>query len=224
MSRALAGPKEPTRLRKFIKDNFFERLLPKKLSWFRCLGGLALVTFIVQVATGIYLLFFYDPSPLKAFNSVQHIKHAAPYGWLASKLHLVGAQIMIGLVIAHLIRVLFKGAYKRPRELNWVSGASLLMLVLYMGYTGTTLPFGNVHPWNAENIQNSSQAYASTVGYGTTTEAKNEVEIPAGATRISNEGLPSNYILHVLVIPLIICTFMAFHFTMTRRTGISEPL
>ncbi|MFQ5862445.1 MAG: cytochrome b N-terminal domain-containing protein [Candidatus Brocadiales bacterium] len=224
MSEALGGFKEHSGLRRLIEDNFFKRLLPRKLSWFRCLGGLALVTFAVQVGSGLFLVFFYVPSAAGAFNSVQHIKHAVPYGWLICKLHLVGTQIMIGCVIAHLIRVLFKGAYKSPRQLYWVSGAFLLMLTLLMGYTGTKLPVGDVYAWNMGYTQSDTPAYASPADGGPTTVVKYKAGVPPTATKASTGRYSFIYIAHVAIIPVIICSFMAFHFIMIRRTGISEPL
>lgn len=222
MSRALGRPAERSGLRKLIVYNFFERPLPKNLGWFRCLGGLAFVAFVIQVGTGIFLVFFYVPSAPGAFSSVQHIRHEVPYGWLVSKLHLVGTQVMIGCIIAHLIRVLFKGAYKRPRELHWVSGTSLLMLTLLMGYTGSKLPVGDVYAWNMDmrGAQSSAQAYASPPT--PVTAVKYKVGAPIRHTDAG--GFPLVYAVHVAIVPIVICSFMGFHFLMIRRTGVSEPL
>ncbi len=230
MSGALSRPEGRSWLKRLIVDNLLERPLPKKLGWFRCLGGIALVTFIVQVGTGIFMACFYDPSVSGAFSSVQYIKHEVPYGWLVSKLHLVGTQVMIGCVIAHLIRVLFKGAYKRPREFHWVSGVFLLILILFMGYTGARLPVGNVHAWNADewHARADTRVYASPADTDTAIKYRpgsslNRTDTDAHGP-IDRQGFPLIYVVHVIVVPAVICCFMGFHFVMVRRTGISEPL
>lgn len=226
MSGALGRSEERSGLKKLIVGNFFERPLPKNLSWFRCLGGLALVTFLIQVGTGIFLVSFYVPSTAVAFSSVQHIRHEVPYGWLVSKLHLVGTQVMVGCIVAHLLRVLFKGAYKSPRELHWVSGTFLLILTLLMGYTGSRLPVGDVCAWNADvrSEKSTTQVYASPTGTSPVTVVKYKVGVPSVVTDTSAKRFPLVYAVHVAVVPIIICSFMGLHFLMIRRTGISEPL
>lgn len=224
MSGALGRSGKRSGLRKLIVSNFFERPLPKNLSWFRCLGGLALVAFLFQAGTGIFLAFFYVPSAAGAFSSVQHIRHEVSYGWLISKLHLVGTQVMIGCIVAHLLRVLFKGAYKRPREFHWVSGAFLLMLTLLMGYTGSKLPVGDVYAWNVGGTQSDAQTYASPAGAASAAVVKYEVGALPRDTSAFAEGFPLVYVVHVAIIPAVVCSLMGLHFLMIRRTGISEPL
>ena len=131
-------------LQNIIEKNITKKLIPRGLSWFGCMGGLALVAFMVQVGTGIFLVFYYVPSPGEAFNSIKYIRHALPYGWLIQKVHAVTPHFMITLVFAHMLRILFKGIYKKPRELHWVSGATLLVLTLTLCYTGTLLPANSV--------------------------------------------------------------------------------
>ncbi len=123
-----------------VEKNVTKKLIPKGISLFRCMGGLALIAFLIQVGTGIFLLFYYVPSVGESFDSVKYIRHALPYGWLIQKVHSVTPYFMIVPIFAHMIRILFKGLYKNPRELHWVSGASLLVLTLLICYTGTCLP------------------------------------------------------------------------------------
>ncbi|HHT9119040.1 MAG TPA: cytochrome b N-terminal domain-containing protein [Candidatus Hypogeohydataceae bacterium YC41] len=216
----MAGPfswlDERYALKEFLQENFTQRLIPKNLSWFGCLGGLSLVAFCIQVGTGIFLMCFYIPSASEAFNSLQYVKHSAQFGWLVQKLHLVGAQVMVGCVLGHMLRVLFKGIYKKPRELHWVSGASLFLLTLTVAYTGTRLPPERFYTWN---VKAGGQALASP-----TAVTKYEVGEAPDGKRFSNYRLPFFYAMHVALIPLVMIMFMGFHFTMIRRTGISEPL
>ena len=201
---------ERYQLRDIIEKNVTKKLIPRGLSWFGCMGGLALVAFIVQVCTGIFLVFYYVPSPGEAFDSVKYIRHALPYGWFVQKIHAVTPHFMITLVFAHMLRILFKGIYKKPRELHWVSGASLLVLTLTLCYTGTLLPANNILDNDTGSVVNENGNRAMA-----TDHAKDSV---------STRGFGAIYALHIACIPLLMCVFMGFHFLMVRRTGISEPL
>ncbi|MFN3532225.1 MAG: cytochrome b N-terminal domain-containing protein [Candidatus Brocadia sp.] len=134
-------------LRELIEANITRRLIPKGLSWFGCMGGLSLLAFIIQLGTGVFLMFYFIPTPGEAIASIQRVSHSVPYGWLIHRIHTVGPHIMIGMVLSHMLRILFKGIYRHPRELHWVSGACLLILTLLMYYTGSlfSTPNGNSH-------------------------------------------------------------------------------
>ncbi|NUO09279.1 MAG: cytochrome b N-terminal domain-containing protein [Candidatus Brocadia sp.] len=132
-------------LGEFIESNITRRLIPKGLSWFGCMGGLSLLAFMIQLVTGIFLMFYFVPGEDEAIASIQRVSHSVPYGWIIQRIHAVGPHIMIGLVFSHMLRILFKGIYRHPRELHWVSGACLLILTLLMYYTGMLLPFRNTN-------------------------------------------------------------------------------
>ncbi len=202
--------------KEFVRENFTQRLIPKKLSWFGCLGGLSLMAFCLQVGSGIFLMCFYVPSASEAFSSIQYIKHGVTLGWLVHKLHLVGAQVMVGCILGHMIRILFKGIYKKPRELHWVSGSSLFLLTLLTAYAGTQLTAEGLYTWNVKTDGKTlnSPSMINKYEVGKTQEGK----------RFSNHRLPFLYAMHVALIPLVMVLFMSFHFAMVRRTGISEPL
>jgi quinol-cytochrome oxidoreductase complex cytochrome b subunit len=126
-------------LKEFIESNITRKLIPKGMSWFGCMGGLSLLAFMIQLGTGIFLMFYFIPSTLEALASIQHVSHSVPYGWLIQRIHSVGPHIMVGMIFSHMLRILFKGIYRHPRELHWVSGACLLILTLLMYYTGSLL-------------------------------------------------------------------------------------
>ena len=130
-------------LKEIIETNITRRLIPKGLSWFGCMGGLSLLAFMIQLGTGIFLMFYFVPSAGEAIASIQYLSHSVPYGWLIQRVHAVGPHIMIGMVFSHMLRILFKGIYRHPRELHWVSGACLLILTLLIYYTGSLLPMHN---------------------------------------------------------------------------------
>lgn len=126
-------------LKEIIETNITRKLMPKGLSWFGCMGGLSLLAFLIQLGTGVFLMFYFIPSPNEATTSFQHVTHSIPYGWLVQRIHSVGPHIMIGMVFSHMLRIFFKRIYRHPRELHWVSGACLLILTLLMYYTGSFL-------------------------------------------------------------------------------------
>lgn len=130
-------------LRELIETNITRRLIPKGLSWFGCMGGLSLLAFMIQLGTGVFLMFYFIPSAGEAIASIQRVSHSVPYGWLIHRIHAVGPHVMIGMVFSHMLRILFKGIYRHPRELHWVSGACLLILTFIMYYTGYLLSAGN---------------------------------------------------------------------------------
>ncbi len=203
-------------LQNVIEKNVTRKLIPRGLSWFGCMGGLALVAFMVQVGTGIFLVFYYVPSPVEAFNSVQYIRHALPYGWLIQKVHAVTPHFMITLVFAHMLRILFKGIYKKPRELHWVSGASLLVLTLIICYTGTCLPANDLSYWGVNSV--GSETGMPTMVTDHTIGNYQDKGV------VSSHGFVAVYALHIACIPLLMSVIMGFHFLMVSRTGISEPL
>ncbi len=207
---------ERYQLQDIIEKNVTNKLIPRGLSWFGCMGGLALVAFLIQAGTGIFLVFYYVPSPTEAFNSVQYIRHVIPYGWLIQKIHAVTPHFMMTLVFAHMLRILFKGIYKKPRELHWVSGASLLVLTLIICYTGTCLPANDLSYWGVNSV--GSEVGIPTMVTDHTVGNYHDGEV------VSSHGLVVLYALHIACIPLIMCVIMGFHFLMVRRTGISEPL
>ena len=142
-------------LRELIEANVTRRLIPKGLSWFGCMGGLSLVAFIIQLSTGIFLMFYFIPNIRESLASIQHVSHSVPYGWLIQRMHAIGPHTMVGMVFSHTLRILFKGIYRHPRELHWVSGACLLILTLLMYYTGSLLTAHNInghHPIHLTRI------------------------------------------------------------------------
>jgi len=126
-------------LKEIIETNITRKLIPRGLSWFGCMGGISFLAFLVQLVTGIFLMFYFIPSQAEALTSIYKASHTVPYGWLIHRIHTVGPHIMIGMVFSHMLRILFKRIYKHPRELHWVSGACLLILTLLMSYTGNLL-------------------------------------------------------------------------------------
>jgi hypothetical protein len=186
------------------------------LKWFYCLGGITAMLFAVLGVTGILLAFHYKPTPAEAYASIQFIESEVRFGAATRAIHHWAANGMIVMCVAHMLRVFISGAYKAPRELNWVGGVLLLFMTLAFGFTGYLLPWDQRAFW------------ATTVG----TEIAGGVPdlgplvlvfLRSGWT-VSAQTLGRFFAAHVLVLPAATVVLMGLHFLMVRRQGIAEPL
>jgi hypothetical protein len=184
--------------------------------WYYCLGGLTFFLFLVQGATGIMLAFYYKPTPAEAYASIQFIENEVLLGSAVRMIHHWSANGMIVMACAHMLRVFIMGAYKPPRELNWVSGVLLLIVTLAFGFTGYLLPWDQRAYW------------ATTVG----TEIAGSIPVIGqlafvflrAGWNITSLTLSRFFGLHVLVLPLVTVGTMVAHFLMVRKQGIMKPL
>ncbi len=129
-----------------IWEAIFLRKVPK-VNWFYTLGSATLFIGLLQITTGILLTIYYVPTPDHAYNSVQYITTQVPAGWLIRGLHHWGASAMVVLTILHMLRVIVYGAYKFPREVTWLTGVALLLVVIGFGFTGYLLPWDQKAFW-----------------------------------------------------------------------------
>jgi quinol-cytochrome oxidoreductase complex cytochrome b subunit len=186
-----------------------------KLSYWYFLGGITLFLFLIQVTTGILLLLYYRPSANEAFESVQYISTQVRYGWLVRSIHSWSANLMIFTAFAHMFSVLFLRAYRKPRELTWLSGALLLFLALGFGFSGYLLP------WNTLAF------FATKVG----TEVAGQVPIIGpwimmflrGGPDVTGATLTRFFGFHVAVLPGITTVLLGLHLALVQRLGISVP-
>jgi len=199
-----------------LEKNVTKKDVPRTLSWAGCFGGLALLTFLVQVFTGMLLLMYYKATPDGAWDSVTFIKSNVSMGWLVQRIHAVGANLMIALVLMHMARIAYYKIYRKPRELHWVSGVVLAALTMGLAFTGYLLPWTQLSYWGAK-VGTEIPGGVPLIGEAIV------VWIRRGET-ISGETLGFFFSLHIWVIPAIISAFMAMHFAMIRATGISRPL
>jgi len=182
--------------------------------WWFCLGGTPAYLFVVQILTGILLAFYYQPAPATAYESVRFITEEAAYGWFLRSIHKWAATLMIAAVILHQLRVFFTGAYRKPRELNWIIGMFLLILTLLTGFTGYSLVFEQLSYWGA------------TVGANIT----DGVPLIGGLLKrmllagdAYNENTLSRFfILHAAVLPVLMVVLIGLHLTMIRLQGVTE--
>lgn len=216
----------PTRVLAWVDERYqltdaLEPILSKPVPkwqqrWYYCLGGLTFFFFGVQVITGIMLAFYYQPTPDAAYASIVFIEEEVLLGSAVRMIHHWSANAMIVLAFAHMLRVFIMGAYKPPRELNWVSGIILLTGTLAFGFTGYLLPWDQRAFW------------ATTVG----TDIAGSIPVIGDLAlvflragwNVTELTLSRFYALHVLILPLVTVVSMGLHFIMVRRQGIMEPL
>jgi len=190
--------------------------VPKHVNWLFCFGGLAFLMFAIQVVTGVLLTLYYRPTPEGAYDSVRFIMNNVTLGWLVRGLHVWCANLLIILVVAHMVRVFAYGAYKSPRELNWIAGCFLLFITLGFGFTGYLLPWDQLSYW-ATKVGTEIAGAVPIVGPFV-------MRILRGGTEITGQTLTRFYAFHVIILPAIAVFFLAVHFLMIRRQGISGPL
>ncbi len=178
-------------------------------------GGMTLFLFIVQVLTGILLLLYYRPTANDAFESVQFIMTQVRFGWLIRSVHSWSANLMIFAAFVHMFSVYFLKAYRKPRELTWISGMFLLVLVLGFGFSGYLLP------WNTLAF------FATRVG----TEMAGSIPLVGkwllvflrGGEDVGGATLTRFFGFHVAVLPGLVTTVLAVHLLLVQRLGMSTP-
>lgn len=202
-------------LRELIERQLTGYLLPANITPWHSLGSILLFAFTVQIVTGILLLVYYVPDADKAFASVNIIMNQVSFGWLIRLCHAVGSNLMVATLILHMLSVIFMGSYKSPGELTWLSGFTLLNLVLAVSLTGYLLPWSQLSFW-ATTVATSSLGAIPFVG-------ETLVRFVRGGELVGPQTLGRFFALHVAVIPAAIAGFIALHLFLIRRTGIAVP-
>ncbi len=220
---------------KVIRSNVFLHLHPirvprhaLKLRFTWCMGGIALFAFIVECVTGILLMFYYHPTVDMAYLDMKYLQYDVPFGQLLRNIHRWGAHLMVLAVMLHMLRVFLTGSYKPPREFNWVVGVSLLTMTLLMSFTGYLLPWDQLAYWAITVGTNMGAAtpVLGAEGPFSITNKFNDVRfVLLGGTTVGANALLRFYVLHVILVPVVVCVFMAIHFWRIRKDGgISKPL
>jgi quinol-cytochrome oxidoreductase complex cytochrome b subunit len=188
-----------------------------KFAYTFCLGGLSFFLFLVLTVTGVYLMFFYVPSTTSAYSDILNLQTRVAFGLITRNVHRWGAHLMVFFVFLHMMRVFYHGAYKPPREFNWVIGILLLFTVIALSFTGYLLPWDQISYW-AITIGASMAAYTPVIG----TPIKLVI---FGGLEVGQNTLLRFYVLHIMALPLVAAVFLAVHFWRIRKDGgISGPL
>jgi quinol-cytochrome oxidoreductase complex cytochrome b subunit len=203
--------------------NFFLHVHPVKVNrntlrplYTLGLGLMSFFLFLILVVTGVLLMFYYVPSTTQAYDRMLDLRGSVAFGIFLRNMHRWSAHGMVAVVFLHLCRVFFTGAYKKPREFNWVLGVGLLLVTLFLSFTGYLLPWDQLAFW-AITVGTSIAGYAPLVG-------KQIQFLLLGDATVGQEALLRFYVLHVAVLPLVLTLLIAIHFWRIRKDGgLSRP-
>jgi quinol-cytochrome oxidoreductase complex cytochrome b subunit len=194
---------------------FLFRKVPGDSSWWHTLGSATLTAFLVQLVTGVILAMYYKPDPQNAHASVENITHNLWGGWLVRGMHRWGASVFIILMFMHMGRVFLFGAYKYPRELNWIVGVLLLATGLFEGLTGYLLPYDQTAYWAtvvAININGTAPFLGPFLA-----------SLLRGGAEIGPDVLARFYSMHMLLIPGALIGLIGLHLYLVVRLGVTSP-
>jgi menaquinol-cytochrome c reductase cytochrome b subunit len=202
---------------------FLFRNVPSDINWMQTLGSAALTAFLVQAITGVILAMYYVPSAAtdphtgqpQAYESILNITDSLTLGWLVRGMHRWGASVFIILMFLHMGRVFLFGAYKYPRELNWIIGVLILVMGMMEGFTGYLLPWDQTAYW-ATVVGINLNGTAPFLGPWL-------AQFLRGGQAISGETLTRFYSLHMLVIPGAIIGLITLHLYLVIRLGVTSP-
>jgi cytochrome b6 len=201
-----------------VQQNVFLHLASVKMrrqslafgaTWY--LGTLTLATFLILTATGILLMLYYHPSVPQAYGDMKDLRFVVSAGLFLRNLHRWSAHAMVFLVFAHMFKVFYRGAYRPPREFNWVIGVILILLTLFLSYTGYLLPWDQLAFWAitvGSNILSAVPLMGSKIRF-----------LMLGGNTVNANALLRFYVLHCVVLPLVAAVFMAVHFWRIRKDG-----
>ena len=188
-----------------------------KITHTYCLGGLSFFLFLGLTVTGVLLMFYYVPSVERAYTDIAALETNVRYGSLMRNMHRWMAHGMVLTVLLHMMRVFYTGAYKPPREFNWIVGVILLILTLLLSFTGYLLPWDQLALW-AITVGTNMVGSAPVLG-------DSVVFVMRGGFEVGPNALIRFYTLHVIGLPLVAAIFMAVHFWRIRRDGgMARPL
>lgn len=212
-SRVLDWLDDRTGFRQLVRSQLVDYLIPATTNRWYSLGFVVLVFVGIQLVTGFLLLFYYIPDASRAFESVEQIMHEVPFGWLIRLVHVHGANAMMIALLLHLLVVVVTNAYKKPRELHWLTGCMLLFTTMGLCFTGYLLPWSQLSFW------------ATTVGM------KIVESVPMigptlmhyfqGGYVVGPTTLGRAFAFHVSLLPALLSILIVVHIILVRHTGIS---
>ena len=199
----------------FVEDQLTGYYAPKNFNVWYFFGSLALLVFVMQIVTGIFVTMHFKPGETTAWNSVQYMVREVPYMWLIQPMHAVGASFFFIVVYLHMARAFLYGSYKAPRELLWVIGMLIYLALMAEAFMGYVLPNGNMSYWGAQVIIN---LFGTIPGIG-----PGLVEWIRGDYGIGDATLTRFFSLHVVALPFIIALLVVLHLVALRQVGSSNP-
>lgn len=200
---------------KFCKEHLTEYYAPKNFNFWYYFGSLALLVLVLQLVTGIWLAMHYKPSAADAFASVEYIMRDVPMGWILRYMHSTGASAFFLVVYLHMFKAMIYGSYKKPRELLWIFGMTIYLLLMAEAFFGYLLPWGQMSFWGAKVITSLFEA-VPFVGQDIALWIR-------GDYGISDATLNRFFALHVVAVPLAILGLVVFHLTALHEVGSNNP-
>jgi ubiquinol-cytochrome c reductase cytochrome b/c1 subunit len=188
---------------------------PKNFNYFWNFGALATINLMIMIATGVFLAMNYDPSTAGAFDSVERIMRDVNYGWLIRYVHMNGGSMFFLVIYIHIFRGMYYGSYKAPRELLWITGVVLFLLLMATAFMGYVLPWGQMSYWGATVITNLFSAFPVVGNW--------IVTLLWGGFSVDNPTLNRFFALHYLL-PFIITGVVFLHVVALHITGSNNPL
>jgi menaquinol-cytochrome c reductase cytochrome b subunit len=205
---------ERTSLSGGVRWMFF-RKVPKGTNWFYTLGSATMFAFVSQAITGVFLAMYYVPSPTQAYESARHITNDVFLGEFVRGMHKWGSTVMVILIFLHMGRTFFFGAYKYPRELNWIIGVVLVILTFVMSLTGYLLPFDQRSYW-ATIVAANINGTGPLVGPFLSDFLRGGADF--GATTLSRF-----YAIHMMLVPGLIAALIGAHLYLVAKLGTTAP-
>lgn len=182
-----------------------------------CFGGLTFFVVVIQILSGMFLTMYYVPDIENAWKSVYYLQTEVAHGQIVRGMHHWGASVVVVMLLLHTLRVFFQGAYKKPRELNWIVGVLLFFIILGLGFTGYLLPWDN-KAYFATQVGLEIAENVPFIGGDLKTLLSGDAEIVGAQT------LTRFFAIHVFFLPAGLFALLAVHFILIRRQGISGPL
>ena len=205
-------------LARMMHGQFVDFPTPRNLNYLWTFGGILTFCLVIQIVTGIVLAMHYIPSDKMAFDSIEHIRRDVNYGWLIRNVHAVGASMFFVAVYIHMARGLYYGSYKAPREVLWILGVIIYLLMMATGFLGYTLPWGQMSFWGVTVITNLFSSLDSIIpGLGTKI-----VQWLWGGYAVSGVTLNRFFSLHYLL-PFVIAGVVALHIWALHVVGQNNP-
>jgi len=182
-----------------------------------CFGGLTFFVVVIQILSGMFLTMYYVPDIENAWKSVYYLQTEVAHGQIVRGMHHWGASVVIVMLLLHTLRVFFQGAYKKPRELNWMVGVLIFFVMLGLGFTGYLLPWDN------------KAYFATQVGLEIAEQVpfigeQLKILLAGDASIVGAQTLTRFFAIHVFFLPAVLFALLAVHFILIRRQGISGPL
>ena len=202
-------------LTKLFKEHMSEYYAPKNFNFWYFFGALAIVVLAIQIVTGIFLVMNYKPDASKAFDSVEYIMREVPWGWLIRYMHSTGSSMFFVVVYLHMFRGLIYGSYQKPRELIWIFGCSIFLLLMAEAFFGYLLPWGQMSYWGAQVIVNLFAAIP-LIGPDLALWLR-------GDYVVGDATLNRFFSFHVIALPLVLVGLVVAHIIALHEVGSNNP-